>query len=117
MSRSVDEWIGKTDDTPLPPRVRVRLFDAAGGCCAECGIQIRPGNGPAYDHIIALINGGQNRETNFQVLCIPCHSAKTAVDVAEKSAVYEKKAKHLGAKPKRPWSKWKKKMNGQVVPR
>ena len=115
MSRKVEEWIGKTDDTPLPPRVRVRLFDAAGGRCAHCGISIRPGNGPQYDHIVALINGGENRESNFQVLCIPCHSAKTAVDVAEKSRIYEKKAKHLGAKPKRPWHPgFRKKMNGTV---
>ena len=116
MSRKVEEWIGKTDDTPLPPRVRVRLFDADGGRCAECGIQIRPGNGPAYDHIKALINGGENRETNFQVLCIPCHSSKTAVDVAEKSTVYEKRAKHLGAKVKKPWNNGlRRRMNGTVV--
>lgn len=28
MSRSVEEWVGKTDDTEAPPRVRLRPFGA-----------------------------------------------------------------------------------------
>jgi len=118
MSRAVKEWEGASDNTPLPPRVKVRLFEAAGGCCAHCGISIRPGNGPAYDHVIALINGGENRESNFQVLCTPCHAAKTKGDVAEKSSVYDKRAKHLGAKVKKPWNNGlRKRMSGQIVDR
>lgn len=119
MARAVEEWIGKTDDSAIPPKVKIRLFEATKGRCQNCGVQIRPGNGPQYDHRKALINGGENRENNLQVLCLNCHSAKTKGDVAEKSAVAQKKGKHIGAKkPKRPWGNGlRRKMNGQVVPR
>ncbi len=33
MTRTTDEWIGKTDDTKAPPRVRRRIFDAHKGIC------------------------------------------------------------------------------------
>jgi 5-methylcytosine-specific restriction protein A len=94
MSRELPEWIGKTDDTPIPARVRVRIFKK--GRCNNCGLLIHGSLLPAYDHIISLINGGENRESNLQLLCVPCHKAKTNLDVKEKSIVYRKKAKHLG---------------------
>ena len=31
LSRSVPEWIGKTDDTPAPPRVRLRVLERCEG--------------------------------------------------------------------------------------
>lgn len=99
--RSVPEWIGKTDDSPIPPRVKLRIFEKALGRCNACGSRIYGGTVPAYDHIIALVNGGQNRESNLQLLCGPCHGAKTGVDIAEKALVYRKKAKHLGIKLKK----------------
>ncbi len=100
MSRSVPEWWGKTDDSPIPPRVKLRIFEKALGRCNGCGNRIYAGTIPAYDHIIALVNGGQNRESNLQLLCSLCHQIKTGADVAEKSLVYRKKAKHLGIKLK-----------------
>ena len=33
MSRSVDLWVGKTDDAKVPARVRLRVFEAYGGRC------------------------------------------------------------------------------------
>ena len=27
MARSVAEWVGATPDTPVPPRVRLRVFE------------------------------------------------------------------------------------------
>jgi 5-methylcytosine-specific restriction protein A len=68
VSREVPEWIGKTDDTPLPARVKLRIFDKYVGHCNDCGMRIAGGVLPAYDHIIALANGGENRENNFQLL-------------------------------------------------
>ena len=38
--RTVPEWIGKTPDTPAPPRVRLRIFETFGGRCAICGRKI-----------------------------------------------------------------------------
>lgn len=99
--RSVEEWIGTSDDQAIPARVKVRVFDAFGGRCSVCTLQIAGKLRPAYDHATAIINGGQNRETNLQLLCVPCHVIKTKTDVAEKSVTYRIRAKHLGLQPTR----------------
>ena len=112
--RTVEEWIGATDDQAIPARVKIRVFDAFGGRCAVCSLQIAGKLRPAYDHFIALINGGQNRETNLQLLCVPCHAFKTKADVAEKSITARKRAKHLGLKKPRTIRSWRK-FNGQIV--
>lgn len=95
MSRSTEEWIGKTDDAVPPPRVRIRVFDAHGGCCYLCGRKISAGEYWQNDHITALCNGGANRENNLAPACRNCCYAKTAEDVAEKSAVADKRKKHI----------------------
>lgn len=85
MPRTVKEWIGKDDDTPIPPRVKTRVVARANHCCANCGIRVRYGG--QIDHIVALINGGENRESNLRLLCANCHKAKSRRDVAEKSKI------------------------------
>lgn len=122
--RDVPEWVGSHDDQTLPPRVKVRIFQKFNGRCATCTLQIAGKLRPAYDHIIALTNGGEHKESNVQLLCISCHATKTRIDVAEKSVMYHKKAKNIGidTKNKRPFpgsrkSKWKKMMNGRVITR
>ena len=101
MSRALDEWEATNDNQAIPARVKVRVFDRAGGRCAECTLPIVGKLRPAYDHIIAIINGGKHAESNLQLLCVPCHAAKTKADVAEKSTVARKRAKHLGIKSTR----------------
>jgi 5-methylcytosine-specific restriction endonuclease McrA len=93
--RSVEEWIGKTDDAMPPPRVRIRIFDTAQGRCRICGRKIGAGEYWQQGHIIALCNGGENREQNMAPECRNCCYGKTAADVAEKSAVYQKRVKHI----------------------
>lgn len=96
MTRSVSEWIGKTDDSPVPDRVRVRNFLKFGGICQECGVKII-GKRWVCDHRKAIINGGQNRESNLGPIHEACDkNAKTPADVAEKSAVYQKQRMNLG---------------------
>lgn len=95
MARSVPSWQGKTDDTPAPPRVRLRVFEAHGGKCHRCDRKIRPGEGWTLEHVIALINGGRNAEDNLDVTCDWCLPAKNAEDVAEKAAVYAVRSKHV----------------------
>lgn len=109
MARSVAEWIGKTDDTPIPDRVKVRVRERFNGRCAKCGRDLRAGHWDA-DHRQAIINGGENREGNLQPLCDdPCHPAKTKTDVAEKSATYHTKLKHYGVRRARqPIQGWRK---------
>lgn len=98
MPRSVPLWVGKTDDTPIPARAKIRIYERFGGRCAHCGNKVLPAE---YDHIVPLVAGGRNSEDNIQLLCRPCHQAKTAEDVAEKSKVARIKAKHIGADRKK----------------
>lgn len=121
MTRTVPEWIGKTDDSSIPPRVRVRVFDRQGGRCAECDRKLGVAGEPFdVDHITALVNGGENRESNLRALCRPCHRGKTAADVAQKAKDNRVKAKHLGQKktafplPGGRKSPWKRKIGGNA---
>lgn len=97
MSRAVKEWIGRTDDTPVPSRVRVRVFKKFNGICQECTLPIT-GKRWICDHRIALINGGENREKNLGPIHETCDKTKTATDVGQKSKVYHKTAKDIGVK-------------------
>lgn len=121
--RKVPEWIGKTPDTKIPPRVILRVLEAYGGKCADTCVKIRAGGGWQMDHIIALANGGENRETNLQPLITKAHKEKTADDVAMKAKDRRIKSKHMSIhKPKSIMpgskaSKWKRKVDGTVVPR
>lgn len=124
MTRELPEWVGKSSDAAIPPRVKLRVFDRFGGKCAECH-KVLGGSGgpPEFDHIVPLVLNGENRETNIQPLCRGCHRAKTNIDVATKSKDRRVKAKHLGIEKKKqrlPGSKgtkWKRKVDGTVVPR
>lgn len=110
--RSVPEWIGKTPDTPIPPRVHLRVRDRDDSRCAHCTRVEKRGQA---DHICALINGGQNRERNLQWLCTTCHRLKTAEDVAVKAKTHRVRVKDAGLrKPSRGFRGWRK-FNGEPV--
>lgn len=96
MTRTLPEWIGKTDDSKPPPHVRVRVFEDHGGICYIANRKIRRGEAWDLDHIIALCNGGENRESNLAPALRDKHREKTKADVAEKSRVYRKRAKFIG---------------------
>lgn len=120
MTRSVEEWIGATPDTPVPPRVRLRMLEAKKHRCHKCTRKILVGEEWTCEHLIALINGGQNREKNLDVTCCNCLPAKNAADVAEKAMIYRKRAKHLGIKPHKPsWPKpldpWGKQFRAKIA--
>ena len=115
MPRELPEWIGKTPDSPVPPRVRLRVFLRYDGRC-QCGCNrpIRPGEAWDLEDTIALINGGENRESNKKPWLTEHHKNKTRKDVAEKSRVYRKAAKHHGVKKPRTIRAWRK-FNGDAV--
>lgn len=119
MSRSTEEWIGATDDAKVPPRVRLRVFEAHGGICHLSGRKIRAGEPWDLDHVKALINGGQHRESNLAPALRDKHREKTAKDVAEKKVTTRQRQKHLGIKPRSNLSHptLKRRMDGTVVPR
>lgn len=123
MSRAVPPWVGKTPDTPAPPRVRLRVWDTHKGRCHRCHRKINAGEKWTLEHITALINGGENSEWNLALTCSWCLPIKNAEDVKEKSKTYKRRAKHLGVERKK--HRWgygkddpmKKKVGGEVVRR
>jgi len=104
MPRSVKPWSGRTDDTPAPPRVRLRVFEREQGRCHSCARLIRAGEKWTLEHRVALVNSGRNAEDNLCLTCCNCLPDKNAADVAEKSSIYAKRKKHILPKAsKRPW--------------
>lgn len=99
--RAVPEWIGKTPDSAIPKAVKLRVLIAYGGKCHRSGHKFRPGDPIEYDHIIALCNGGENRESNLApILGGKIHREKTAVDVAQRVKTERLRLKHAGIYPK-----------------
>jgi len=106
--RKVEEWIGATDDTPAPPRVRARVFIRDGGVCHLSGRKIRPGEKWELEHIIALCNGGENRETNLAPALVLPHREKTKQDRRVKAKDDHVRKRHLGIKKPRTIRAWRK---------
>jgi len=98
MARAREEWIGKTDDHRAPKKVRDRLRDDHPNCYL-CGNLFVDGDRVALDHVKALINGGENRESNLRPVHIKCHAEKTRADVAEKVRVAAKRQAARGIAP------------------
>jgi 5-methylcytosine-specific restriction endonuclease McrA len=97
VARTVEEWIGKSDDHRAPGKVRQRVFDRERRICHLRGTEIQTGQKWDLDHIVALINGGENREANLKPAHRKCHKDKTAADVAEKSKIAAIRGRHTGA--------------------
>lgn len=118
--RDVPEWKGKTDDSKIPDRVRLRVFLRHGGICHISGRRIQPGDDWDVDHLLALANGGLHAEHNLRPALRDKHKAKTARDVATKAKNDRVMKRHLGIKKRSTFacsrdSKFKKKIDGSVV--
>ena len=96
MSRTVAEWHGKTDDTSLSASAKERIARKANDCCVRCERKVGGKLRAEFDHIVPLILGGANRESNIQLLCSECHGAKTKLDVKLKAKVARVRKKHFG---------------------
>lgn len=98
MPRAVKEWWGKTDDTPPPPRVKLRIWNREDGRCYLTGKKIMPGDKFQYEHKIAICNGGANRESNIFLALDGAHKEKSKADVAEKSYNAKRAKSNIGAR-------------------
>ena len=114
MSRKVEEWIGKTPDTPAPPRVRLRVFERHNGICYLSGRKIMAGDKWEIEHPQAIINGGENRESNMAPALVEPHKIKTAADVKQKAKNDRVRKRHLGIKKPRTIRSWRR-FNGTPV--
>lgn len=100
MTRSVPEWIATSDDQAIPRAVKLRIWDREGGRCYLTNLKI---NGLKdafeYEHVIALANGGQHRESNIRLALKEAHKVKSAADVKVTAKIRRVRAKHLGIYP------------------
>lgn len=102
---------------------RAEIALRANGCCEVCGVRLKVGEGEA-DHILPVELGGESVIENGRWVCAPCHKGKTADDVRRIRKADRQRDKHTGAFPKSrrqlpgsKSSKWKRKLNGTIVPR
>ncbi|WP_313193130.1 HNH endonuclease signature motif containing protein [Shinella zoogloeoides] len=114
--RSVDEWIGKTDDAMPPPRVKDRIRERQGNLCALTGIELRPGVKVEYDHIVPLWLGGANSESNLQAVSSDAHKRKTAAEAKVRAKCNRTRKAHLGIKSKKKssWGNLGQRMDGTI---
>jgi 5-methylcytosine-specific restriction enzyme A len=114
MPRAVPEWIGKTPDSKVPDRVRVRVFEFFDGICQLCTAPILQARDYEVDHRKALIAGGEHRETNLQPVHFWCHAAKTRQDVCYKAKSYRIRRKRIVGQKPRSITMWRK-FDGTIV--
>lgn len=117
--RSVPEWIGKTPDSPVPPRVKARIWEREEGKCHITGRKIRPGEKWELEHKLALSLGGEHRESNLAPALVIPHRAKTRIDRRIKAKNDRVRKRHIGIRPKSKFltskdGPFKKKLNGTV---
>lgn len=96
--RSVAEWIGKTPDTRPPQRIVLRVFDRAKGVCHISDVKIAVGDKWHVDHVKALEDGGENRESNLAPALDEPHSRKTAAENKARAKERKQRARHIGIK-------------------
>lgn len=124
MARTVAEWIGKNDDVMPPRSVFDRLWAKQDGKDAVTGLPFRPGDVVIRDHIVPLADGGENRESNLQLIRQDTSIAKTSREATERAEYRRVRGKHRGYdRGERPGfqtnrnGRFKKLMNGQIVER
>lgn len=108
----------------FPAKVKVAAFERSGGRCESCTAPLAVGKFH-YDHRVPDALGGEPVLGNCEVLCLACHGAKTAGgDVPRIAKAKREQARHIGAKarprnaiPGSRGTRWKRKLDGTVVPR
>jgi len=98
--RTVDEWIGKTDDSMPPASVKDRIIERQNKQCAISGYTFKSGDKIEFDHKIPLWLGGKNSETNLQAVLAETHAKKTKTEATVRAKINRLRQKDLGIFPK-----------------
>lgn len=111
----MDEWRGKTSDTKVPPRVQLRVLLRQSRLCAITGVRIDGIKIKAQcDHKIRLEAGGENIESNLQMIAVEPHKVKTSDEEKVEKWVSSRQKTSLGIEKKSKWKKvWPKRKFGQ----
>lgn len=103
---------------------RLAILEAHGRRCYLSGAVIDPTRDRwELEHVIPLAGGGTDDDDNLRPVLASAHIEKTKADLARIAKGKRVALKHKGAKrsanpmPCGRSSRWKKKMNGEVVPR
>ena len=84
----------------FPRKIKAAAIERAKGRCEKCKAALKQGEAEV-DHILEDALGGQPVLANAQVLCRPCHAAKTAERVRGMRKAERARDKSSGAiKPK-----------------
>jgi len=100
MPRDVaKEWIGRRPESMPGKLVLLRLYSRQNGLCAcGCGRMMNFDRDKIdCDHIVPLIDGGENRESNLQLLLNEHHKPKTSAEATARAAERSHKAKAFTA--------------------
>lgn len=96
--RAVVEWIGASDDAKVPPRVRLRVLERYERRCYLSGRPIAEGDRWELEHVVAMCNGGEHRESNLAPALVDPHREKSRDDVRQKSRNYKRRLTAAGIK-------------------
>lgn len=100
--------------------LKVRQHSRCAECSARLGTFSEAGElhfvGFHVDHVIPLALGGSDNLGNWQILCVPCHAAKTKIDVA-RIAKAKRQAKMMQPKePSKHFRKFVPRSSGEMEP-
>jgi 5-methylcytosine-specific restriction enzyme A len=106
MARAVKDWVGRTDDSMPTIHVLLRLYSKQNGLCAcGCGIVMNMERDQIdCDHKTPLRDGGENVESNLQLMLQVHHREKTKAENVARGRERQHKAKAF--KSVRPPSKF-----------
>jgi 5-methylcytosine-specific restriction endonuclease McrA len=114
---------GTTTRQRISNRDRLKIWERDQGICHLCQGRIAAGEPWQLEHKRALELGGEDAPENMAPAHIHCHKTKTKDDHQRTAKAKRVKLKHLGGWVSRTpmacgrKSKWKKKLDGSVVPR
>lgn len=102
-------------------KTKALAFQRAAGACEGCGARLTVTKFH-YDHIVADGLSHDNSLDNCAVLCVPCHNEKTPGDVKAIAKAKRIERKYNGIRKRSMFacgrdSKFRKKVNGEVVRR
>lgn len=75
LTRPNERRIQPTERIPWPKGLKRRLMRQQDNTCVYCGFR-RRATSMEIDHIIPVVRGGSNDESNLQVICRPCNLRK-----------------------------------------
>jgi 5-methylcytosine-specific restriction endonuclease McrA len=118
----MNEDVGTTKRGNLSQRRKLGIWEREGGKCMICSVKLMTGQF-IFEHVRALELGGTDTDENIRLTCKACATEKTKKDHKMAAKAKRTKASHLGMKgsksplPCGKTSKWKRKMDGTIVPR